>query len=71
MQLVARPVRTIKICRSFFTKPIIMTRPKKFLIHHGLWQSFNLFAAAENSANVCVAHGTLCNDTKVHVATTA
>jgi len=23
---------------------------------------FNLFAAAEPSANVCVTHGTLCND---------
>jgi len=26
---------------------------------------FNLFAAAEPSANVCVAHGTLCNDPSV------
>ena len=27
---------------------------------------FNLFAAAEPSANVCVAHGTLCNDPSVY-----
>jgi len=26
---------------------------------------FNLYAAAEPSANVCVAHGTLCNDPNV------
>jgi len=27
---------------------------------------FNLFAAAEPSANVCVARGTLCNDSSVY-----
>jgi len=27
---------------------------------------FNLFAAREPSANVCVAHGTLCNDPSVY-----
>jgi len=32
---------------------------------------FNLFAAAEPSANVCVARGTLCNDPSVYIATTA
>ena len=32
---------------------------------------FNLFAAAEPSANVCVAHETICNDLSVHFATTA
>ena len=31
---------------------------------------FNLFAAAEPSANVCVSHGTLCNDSSVYIATT-
>jgi len=31
----------------------------------------NLFAAGESSANVCVAHGTLCNDPSVYIATTA
>jgi len=31
---------------------------------------FNLFAAAENSANVCVDHETLCNDPSVYMATT-
>jgi len=30
---------------------------------------FNLFAAADPYANVCVAHGTLCNDPSV-IATT-
>jgi len=30
----------------------------------------NLFAAAEPSANTCVAHGTLCNDPNVYIATT-
>ena len=28
---------------------------------------FNLFAAAEPSANVCVAHGTICNDSSVYL----
>ena len=32
---------------------------------------FNLFAAAEPSVNVCVAHGTLSNDLSVYIATTA
>jgi len=32
---------------------------------------FNLFAAAEPCANVCVAHGTLCNDPSVYIAATA
>jgi len=32
---------------------------------------FNHFAAAEPSVNVCVAHGTLCNDLSVYIATTA
>jgi len=32
---------------------------------------FNLFPTAEPSANVCVAHGTLCNDPSIHIATTA
>jgi len=32
---------------------------------------FNLFAAAKPSANVCVAHGILCNDPSVFIATTA
>ena len=32
---------------------------------------FHLFAAAKPSANVCVAHGTLCNDPSVYAATTA
>jgi len=32
---------------------------------------FNLFAAEDPSANVCVAHGTLCNDLSVYIATTA
>jgi len=32
---------------------------------------FNYFAAAEPSANVCVAHGTLCNDPSVYIATAA
>jgi len=32
---------------------------------------FNLFAAAEPSANVYVVHGTLCNDPSVCIATTA
>ena len=32
---------------------------------------FNYFAAAEPSANVYVAHGTLCNDPSVYIATTA
>jgi len=27
---------------------------------------FNLLAAAEPSANVCIVHGTLCNDTSVY-----
>jgi len=27
---------------------------------------FNLFAAAEPTANVCVAHGTRCNDPSVY-----
>jgi len=31
---------------------------------------FDLFAAAKPSANVCVAHGTLCNDPSVNIATT-
>jgi len=31
---------------------------------------FNLFAAEEPPANVCVAHGTLCNDPSVYIATT-
>jgi len=32
---------------------------------------FNHFAAAEPSVNVCVAHGSLCNDPSVCIATTA
>jgi len=32
---------------------------------------FNLFAAAKSTANVCIAHGTLCNDPSVYIATTA
>jgi len=32
---------------------------------------FNLFAAAEPSTNVCIAHRTLCNDPSVFIATTA
>jgi len=33
---------------------------------------FILFAAAEPSTNVCVAHGTLCNDPCIYIiATTA
>jgi len=32
---------------------------------------FNHFVAAEPSVNVCVAHGTLCNDPSVYIATTA
>ena len=32
---------------------------------------FSHFAAAEPSVNVCVAHGTLCNDPGVYIATTA
>jgi len=32
---------------------------------------FDLFSAAEPSANVCAAHGTLCNDTTFCIATTA
>jgi len=32
---------------------------------------FNLFAAAEPSANVCIAHETWCNGLSVHIATTA
>jgi len=32
---------------------------------------FNHFAAAKRSVNVCVAHGTLCNDTSVCIATSA
>jgi len=32
---------------------------------------FNLFAATEPSANVCVARGTLCNDPSVYIAITA
>jgi len=32
---------------------------------------FKLFAATEPSANVCVAHGTLCNDLNVYISTTA
>jgi len=32
---------------------------------------FNRFAAAEPSANVCVAHGTRRNDTTFRIATTA
>jgi len=32
---------------------------------------FNFFTAAEPSADVCVAHGTLCNDPSVYIATTA
>jgi len=31
---------------------------------------FNLFAAAESSTNVCVVHGTLCNDPSVYIPTT-
>jgi len=31
---------------------------------------FNLFAATEPTANVCVAHETLCNDPGVYIATT-
>jgi len=32
---------------------------------------FNLFAAAEPSANVCATHETLCNVPSVYIATTA
>jgi len=32
---------------------------------------FNHFAAAEPYVNVCVAHGTLCNDPSVYIVTTA
>jgi len=32
---------------------------------------FNLFPAAEPSANVCLAHGTLCNHPSVYIAITA
>jgi len=32
---------------------------------------FNLFATGEPSANVCVAHGTVCNDPNIYIATTA
>jgi len=32
---------------------------------------FNLLAAAEPSVNVYVAHGTLCDDPSVYIATTA
>jgi len=32
---------------------------------------FNLFVAAEPSANVSIAHGTLCIDPSVFIATTA
>jgi len=32
---------------------------------------FNVIAAAETSANICVAHETLCNDPSVYIATTA
>jgi len=32
---------------------------------------FNHFAAAEPSVYICVAHGTLCNDPSVYIATTA
>jgi len=32
---------------------------------------FNHFASAEPSVNVCVAHGTLCNDTSICIATSA
>jgi len=32
---------------------------------------FNFFAAVEASADVCIAHGTLCNDPSVCIATTA
>jgi len=32
---------------------------------------FNIFAATEPSENVCVVHGTLCNDPSVYIATTA
>jgi len=31
---------------------------------------FNLSAAMEPSANVCVTHGTLCNDPSVYIAAT-
>jgi len=31
---------------------------------------FNLFAAIEPSAKICIAHGTLCNDPGVYIATT-
>jgi len=32
---------------------------------------FKHFAAAEPSVNVCIPHGTLCNDPSVYIATTA
>jgi len=32
---------------------------------------FNLFAATERSANVCIARGTLCNDPSVYITITA
>jgi len=32
---------------------------------------FKRFAAGEPFANVCVAHGTLCNDPSVYIATKA
>jgi len=28
---------------------------------------FNLFAAVESSAKVCLAHGTLCNDPSIYI----
>jgi len=32
---------------------------------------FNLFVPAKPSANVCIAHGTLCSDPSVCITTTA
>jgi len=36
--------------------------------HYSTAVFFNLCVVAESSANVCVAHGTLCNDPSVYSA---
>jgi len=51
-----------------------LTMPTEAVLRELLWQRrvfFNLIVVAESSAYVCVAHGTLCNDPSVYIATTA
>jgi len=52
--------------KSMYTSNIL-AKHRSLLLFAAVF--FNLFAAGEPSANVCVAYGTLCNDPSVYIAT--